>query len=101
MVGAPQTSSPVGSPGSLGDFNLGEMKFPETKIGDWATAKIGELKMETQQAAQSAQPIVESTEATAKQVGDFAKQQWTKATSVPPKIPQPPPNRPGRISPKR
>lgn len=27
---------PIGSPGSMGDFNLGEMKFPDMKIGDAA-----------------------------------------------------------------
>ena len=98
---APQ-HAPLGAPGSLGDFNLGEMKFPETKIGDWAEAKIGEIKSGAEQALQMVQPVEESAEAAAKQVGDFTKEQLARASSaVPPKIPLPPPVRPGRINIKR
>lgn len=102
VVAMPQASSPLGTPGSLGKFDMGEMKFPETKIGDWAAAKIGEIKSAAEQAMQSAQPAMESAEAAARQAGDFAEQQWSKAVSaVPPKIPLPPPIRPGRINVKR
>jgi len=101
----PQTSvgtlPPLSGTGSLGDFNLGEMKFPETKIGDWVAAKVEEIETGAEQAVQSTQPMVESAEAAAKQIGDFAKEQWTKATAVPPKIPPPPPIRPGPIKVKR
>jgi carbonic anhydrase len=62
---------------SLKDFELGEMKFPATKIGEWASAKV------------------DSAEAAAKQAIDFAQQQITKASEeLPPKIPLPPPIRP-------
>ncbi len=87
---------------SLGNFDMGEMKFPETKIGDWAAAKAEEIKTGAEQIMQSAQPVVESAQAAAKQIGDLAKEQLTRATSaVPPKIPPPPPIRPGRINVKR
>lgn len=76
---------------SLGDFNVGEMKFPETKIGDWVSATAEEMKTKVEQAA----PVVESVEAAAKKVGDFVQHQWAAASSeVPPKIPLPPPIRP-------
>ena len=68
----------------LADFKIGEMKFPETKIGetvahaeDWLSKKVQELKM---------QPSAPTPPAA--------------APPVPPKIPLPPPIRP-RIQVKR
>jgi carbonic anhydrase len=65
---------------SLSDFNIGEMKFPETKIGEtvtnaesWVSQKVNSLQMKPAETAQ------EATE---------------KSASVPPKIPLPPPIRP-------
>ncbi|HEX3627656.1 MAG TPA: carbonic anhydrase [Verrucomicrobiae bacterium] len=79
----PQTSTTLpqlrGS-GSLKDFEMGEMKFPDTKIGEWVSNKI------------------ESVEAAAKQAADYAKLKLEKVSEVveevPPKIPRPPPIRP-------
>jgi carbonic anhydrase len=87
---------------SLGNFNLGEMKFPETKIGDWAAAKAQEIGTKAQEIAEDVQPVVDSAQETARQAADFAKRQWSKATQpAPPKIPLPPPIRPGRLNVKR
>jgi carbonic anhydrase len=66
--------------GSVKDFEMGEMKFPATKIGEWVAAKT------------------EAVEAAAKQVGETAQQELAKvAEEIPPKIPRPPPIRPTRL----
>jgi carbonic anhydrase len=66
--------------GSLKDFEMGEMKFPATKIGEWVAAKA------------------ETVEAAAKQVGEIAQQELAKVSeALPPKIPMPSPVRPPRI----
>jgi carbonic anhydrase len=90
----------ISGSGALGNFDLGEMKFPETKIGDWAGAKVQELEAAAQQEIQKAQPVVQSVEETTQQLTDFAKQNWPKAPVMPPKIPTPPKIRP-RINVKR
>jgi carbonic anhydrase len=71
---------------SFGDFPIGEIKFPETKIGeavtqaeDWLAQKVGELEIKP---APPAQPVPQVPPA------------------VPPKIPLAPPARP-RIVPPR
>jgi carbonic anhydrase len=65
---------------SLSDFNIGEMKFPETKIGEtvtnaenWLSQKVHTLEMRPAEIAQEAAE---------------------KAAAVPPRIPLPPPIRP-------
>jgi len=62
----------------MADFNIGEMKFPETKIGeavtkaeDWLAEKVKQLEIKPAQPAPSGQPA-----------------------TPPPKIPLPPPLRP-------
>jgi len=79
--------------GALKDFALGEMKFPETKIGEMA-AKISDEASQFEKKAeaevQSAAPVVQSVEATAEQVADYAQKHWPKAPSLPPKISSPP-----------
>lgn len=84
--------------GDVGKFDIGEMKFPETKIGDWASAKVGEIKEATQEEIQSIQPAVQRTGTTAQKIVD---KYWPKgaepAWPVPPalpKIPSPPTIRP-------
>ncbi|HXC36989.1 MAG TPA: carbonic anhydrase [Candidatus Acidoferrales bacterium] len=78
----PQAQPSSGPPhfsgfGALKDFELGEMKFPTTKIGEWVSGKV------------------ESVEAAAKQAAEFAQQQVAKVSEeTPPKIPMPPPIRP-------
>lgn len=72
--------SQLGGFGSLKDFEMGEMKFPGTKIGEWVAAKTN------------------AAEAAAKQIVDTAQQELAKASEeIPPKISMPPPIRPTRI----
>jgi len=73
--------------GAFAAFNIGEMKFPETKIGEavakaegWLTEQVGQLKMKP-----ASTPPAQPSPA---------------APVVPPKIPLPPPIRP-RIVPTR
>jgi carbonic anhydrase len=66
----------LGHAGSFKDFDMGEMKFPEMKIGE-ASVKIGELEIKTDSTAPVLPPV--ST---------------APATVRPPKIPLPPPIRP-------
>jgi carbonic anhydrase len=83
-----------GALGSFAAFNIGEMKFPETKIGevvtkaeDWLSQKIGQLEVKPFQLAAPAAP--------APQVPHLAA-----APVIPPKIPLPLPIRP-KIIPTR
>ena len=85
----------------LGKFTMGEMKFPETKIGeivstahDWLAK--AEQVLEPEQRPSSA-PATAPT--TAQQVADFALKRWPSPADKaqprpsPPKIPIPPPIR--------
>lgn len=91
---------------SLADFQIGEMKFPETKIGesvgkaaDWLSQQIGKLEVSPAESAK-AEATLESAEKVAKQVTDFAKTHWPQpgdaAKPPPPRLrpPAPPPIRP-------
>jgi carbonic anhydrase len=90
--------------GSFAAFNIGEMKFPEAKIGelatkaeDWLSQKVGTVE--------AAIPGAPETKAVAKEVIGYAEKHWPKPAgaqppTVPPKIPLPPPIRP-RILPTR
>jgi carbonic anhydrase len=96
---------PTGALGSFAAFNLGEMKFPEAKIGELATKAEDWLsqKVETVEAAITGTP--ETKAAVAQTVVQYAETHWPKAVGaqpppVPPKIPLPPPIRP-RILPNR
>jgi carbonic anhydrase len=88
--------------GSLAGFNIGEMKFPEGKIGelaakaqDWLTQKVEKIE-----AAIPGSP--ETKTALAKEVKYYAQKHWPNPSGeAPPKIPLPPPLRPKIIPPKR
>lgn len=85
---------------SLGDFNIGEMKFPETKIGetvtkaeDWLSKRIGEL--EVKPGDMPPMPPISGPAATiAQKVVEIAERKWPHPAEPPPKIPLPPPIRP-------
>ena len=86
---------------SPANFDIGEMKFPETKIGELAmkiSDEADHLKLKAQEEIRNAAPVVQSVEATAKQVAAYAWEHWPKAPSTPPKIPLPPPIRPKIVS---
>lgn len=81
---------------SLTDFNIGEMKFPETKIGeavvrgeDWLAQKIGELRVPPPSEAQPAPAASASN--IAGQIVQLAEKHWRKpadAKSTPPPLPK-------------
>ncbi len=85
---------------SLADFNLGEMKFPETKIGeavtqsgDWLSRKLEDLQIQPTAAATPPRALN-----IAAKVLELAEPQLSKppapaAPPLPPKIPIPPPIR--------
>ncbi len=86
---------------SLADFQIGEMKFPETKIGetvahatDWLSQKIGELEVKPPSAGQGtpvseAPPPVARVVNTAEKMIEFAEKHWPKPAPGP-RIPLPP-----------
>jgi carbonic anhydrase len=88
----------------LGHFNIGEMKFPEAKIGEMAAHAEDWLKQKAAQTeAKAAEEVARSAEEVAKvatQAAAYAAKNWprtpgqTPPPSLPPKIPIPPPIRP-------
>ncbi len=87
-----------GSPlSSLKNFEMGEMKFPQMKIGELAAKAENLVAHEIGQAAARAEaiPVAESVESEMKRAADYA------AITVPPKIPVPPPIHPRFYSRKR
>ena len=93
---------------SLTDFNIGEMKFPETKIGesvvqaeDWLARKVETLQPLANEISKN--PAVNVAEKVVK----FAERHWPnpragseQPPAPPPKIPVPPPMR-VRVNPQR
>jgi carbonic anhydrase len=92
---------------SLADFNIGEMKFPETKIGetvtkatDWLAHKVEDLKIQPDETAASepAKPLPKPL-SVAGEIIELAEKHWPKperprsGSGAPPKIPVPPPIR--------
>ncbi|HXB60944.1 MAG TPA: hypothetical protein VNU95_15325, partial [Candidatus Acidoferrales bacterium] len=57
--------------------------------GDWAPAKVEEIKMAAQEEIQNAQPAIEQAKTTAQKI--VAKYAPKGAAPQPPKIPAPPP----------
>lgn len=77
--------------GSFKDFALGEMKFPE--------AKIGEVAAKIQNEIQTLKPAIESAQNTEQTIADYAQAHWPKTPEVQPPLPEakkqvPPPLRP-------
>jgi carbonic anhydrase len=103
---------------SLSDFQIGEMKFPETKIGetvtkaeDWLSQKIGGLEIKTgivpplsgsEPAAPPAPaPMPTTAQKVAEKIVEFAEKRW-KTVSAETQRPPPPPSKiplPPRIAP--
>ncbi len=112
-----QVREPAGPVGqamqSLGNFNIGEMKFPETKIGefatkaeDWLSKEAGQVEARAAETMRNVGPVAESAQKIAGQVAEFAEEHWPsppapgQRPAVPPKIPLPPPIRPKIIQPR-
>ena len=94
----------------LGHFDIGEMKFPEAKIGELATKAEDWLKQKEEQIeSKSVEAVARSADEVTKvasQAAAYAEKHWpqapasTRTPSLPPKIPIPPPIRP-RINVRR
>jgi len=106
-VALPKVTDPMEPLGAFTEFSMGEMKFPEMKIGEVAS-RVGEVltqegsKLEVRM-ARAIGPAAESVQQVAAQVAHYAETNWpkpppvrVKPTSPPPakKIPPPPPIRP-------
>lgn len=91
---------------SLTNFNLGEMKFPETKIGetvtkaeDWLTRKVESLQIKPSDAPPAEPSAAPSPlQTVAGKVIEYAEKHWPapdepfrRKPPAPPKIPVPPP----------
>ena len=83
---------------SLADFKIGEMKFPETRIGEtvtqtagWLTQKIGELETKPPEASAPTPGPVPTALNVAEEVIQFAEKHWPKPTGTAAKPPAPPP----------
>jgi len=112
-----QLREPVGAIGqtmqTLGNFNIGEMKFPEGKIGelatkaeDWLSKEAGKIEAGTAETMSDVAPVAESAQKIAGQVAAFAEKNWPRPAgqpqrpATPPRIPIPPPIRPKIIQPR-
>lgn len=105
-VAAPTIGNPMESLGAFKEFAMGEMKFPEMKIGEAATRIEGVLAQEAgtleHAIGQQIAPAVESVKQVAGQVAQYAQKNWpqpqpirVKPPALPPKkSPLPPPIRP-------
>jgi len=90
----------------LGQFNIGEMKFPEGKIGEMAAKNANLSNQEAEQiGAKPVVPVAKSPDEIARvvtQTAAYAEKHWPRtpvqmqppAPTLPPKIPIPPPIRP-------
>jgi carbonic anhydrase len=83
---------------SLADFEIGGIKFPETKIGDtvtqaedWLSGKVHQLQTGPPSATPAAPPEMPVLQASAKA---WLREKEHAKPAVPPKIPLPPPMRP-------
>jgi carbonic anhydrase len=105
---AQPAGDPLGMLGNFKDFALGEMKFPEAKIGEVASHIGQEVSQEAgkigAELEQKVAPTIESLEQVAAQVSQYAQKKWPqppplhlKSSPLPPKkSPLPPPLRPGQ-----
>lgn len=92
---------------SLTDFQIGEMKFPETKIGevvtkaeDWLAKKVESVQTQLAQQAPAIDSASSSAANIAGEIVEMAEKHWPKAAeklrrppAPPPKISAPPPIR--------
>ena len=94
---------------ALGDFKMGEMKFPETKIGeavgkaeDWLQRKIGEFEVKPPLSS-TAEKVLKTAEETVERTADTIRKHWPREGaqpkgSSPAGIPMPPLIRPRKPS---
>ena len=103
---AVRASGPIaGALSSLGAFNIGEMKFPEGKIGEMATKAEDWVAHKVEKFELAVPGALEAKAAVVQKVVEYAEKHWPKpaggrSPALPPKIPLPPPIRP-KIVPTR
>ena len=95
----------AGALGSFAAFNIGEMKFPEAKIGELATKAEDWLSQKVEKVEAAIPGTPETKETVAQQVAAvcrkaLAEPAGAQPSTSPPKIPLPPPIRP-KIIPTR
>jgi len=106
-AGPALAGTPLESLGAFKEFAMGEMKFPEKRIGEVAArageALAAEADKLADQIGQATAPAAAAVQQAAAQVARFAEQHWPKPPPVrvapptiqpPKKIPPPPPIRP-------
>jgi carbonic anhydrase len=91
--------------GSFAAFNIGEMKFPEAKIGEVVAKAEDWLSQKVEKIEEAIPGAPETKAAVAKEVVEYAEKHWpnpagAQPPALPPKIPLPPPIRP-RLFPNR
>jgi carbonic anhydrase len=105
---SPKFGGHLESLGAFKDFAMGEMKFPEMKIGelaaqaeDWQSKMTGEIGAKAQSEIQQARPVAQAAESVAGQLAAFAEKNWPKPPPI--RVPSPgvtksplPPIRPGK-----
>ncbi|HTQ50624.1 MAG TPA: carbonic anhydrase [Candidatus Acidoferrales bacterium] len=86
---------------SLSPFHVGEMKFPEGKIGematktqDWLSKQAGKIGTSAQETLHNVASVAEAAERVAQQAAQYAEKHRPKPPTTPPKILIPPPIRP-------
>ncbi|HEY1663047.1 MAG TPA: carbonic anhydrase [Verrucomicrobiae bacterium] len=84
----------ISAHGALKNFEMGEMKFPEMKIGESAAKAVNSILDETRQAAAKigeqipvATPVAATLVDAAQQAANYAERNWSR----PPRLPVPPP----------
>jgi hypothetical protein len=90
---------------TLADFNIGEMKFPDTKIGetvakgaDWLSHKVEDLQIKRTEATPTETEPPASVASIAGKVIELAEKHWPQTPeerrrAAPSRIPTPPPIR--------
>ncbi len=93
----------ISAHGAFKDFEMGEMKFPEMKIGESAAKvesmisnKAGQITVKLGEQIPVAAPVIATVADISQQADNYAQRQWPR----PPKMPVPPPI-PKRINVKR
>jgi carbonic anhydrase len=102
-IAAPKLGATMEPLGAFKDFAMGEMKFPEMKIGELATQAGNVLsqearKLETQIGQQLA-PAAASVADVASKVAHYAEQNWPKAPPIHMKAPPLPPKKKNPLPP--
>ena len=98
----PETGGPFSSIGAFKDFAMGEMKFPESKIGEAAARAERAIAAEASQVGSKIGQAIQTGQNIAEEVTQYAEKNWPKPPVIPDRFsplppkknPLPPPVRP-------